>query len=87
VIGTSGLAAVAEVGDTVLGFDNAATGTNKAATIAIEFDGSAWIDTDSFEDVSATFKLESGVGYIIRMVGTTPRTAVWKNQPDYVPTL
>ena len=85
VIGTSGLSAIANALDQILAFNNNAAGQNKAATSIIEYDGAAWIDTNSFEDVTNTFKLESGVGYIFRRANTSPAgDAIWTDQPDYV---
>lgn len=85
VIGTSGLGAISTAGDQILLSDNSLAGQNKAASTIIEFDGSAWIDTNSFEDVSATFKFEPGVGYFLRAAASGDR--VHSNLPDYVPGL
>ena len=84
-IGTSGLGAVSVAGDSILVFDNNTAGYNKAAANIIEYDGSAWIDTNSFEDVSTTFKFEPGVGYFLRAAASSDRA--YSNQPDYIPSL
>lgn len=84
VIGTSGLSNVCVAGDQLLVFDNAIAGQNKSASAIIEFDGTAWIDTGSFEDVSLTFKLDPGVGYVLRRTGVT---TVLSDTPNYVPSL
>lgn len=85
VIGTSGLGGVSTSGDQILVTDNNAAGQNKAASLIIEFDGSAWIDTNSFDDVSTTFKFQPGVGYFLRSGAAGDR--IYSDQPDYVPSL
>lgn len=85
VIGTSGLAAVSVAGDSIQTADNTVSGINKGPTKIIEFDGTAWIDTDSFDDVSLTYKLEPGVGYFLRSAAAADRPLA--NEPDYVPGL
>jgi|GEM_PF-2458073 len=88
VIGTSGLSAIAHVNDEILANDNSATGENKAAVTAIQFDGTDWIDTNSFDTVTSTFKLEPGVGYTFRTDPSHPvGSSVWTSLPDFVPSL
>jgi len=84
VIGTSGLSSVCASGDQLLVFDNSLAGQNKSATQIIEFDGAAWIDTNSFDDVTGTFTINSGVGYVLRRTGST---AVLSDTPNYIPSL
>lgn len=85
VIGTSGLGAVSVAGDQILVTDNSAAGLNKAAASIIEFDGTDWVDTNTFSPVSNTFKLEAGVGYFLRSAAAGNRP--YANEPDYVPSL
>lgn len=88
IIGSSGLSSLAVSGDQILAVDNAGTGQNKGASTIIEYDGAAWIDTGSFEDVTNTFRLEAGVGYIYRRSASAPSgDVIWSDQPSYVPSL
>lgn len=84
-IGSSSLGAISSPGDQILLTDSTAAGLNKAASTIIEFDGSGWVDTNSFEDVSATFKFEPGVGYFLRAASSGDRTL--SDVPAYVPGL
>lgn len=81
IIGQSGLSALCTSGDQLLVFDNNAATQNKSASQIIEFDGTAWINTDSFDDVTTTFSLTPGVGFILRRTGAT---TVLSDLPTYV---
>jgi len=88
VIGSSGLSGISAAGDQILIFNNNSAGINKASSNVIEYDGSAWIDTNSFDDVTTTFQLVGGNGYVLRRVGAAPvGDTFWSNQPDYVTNL
>lgn len=88
VIGDSSLASIAVAGDQLLAVDNSTTGQNKGFSTIIEFDGTAWIDTNSFDDVSATFVLQAGVGYTFRRgAGASALDVIWSDVPTYVPSL
>jgi uncharacterized protein (TIGR02597 family) len=88
IIGDSSLASVAVAGDQLLALDNSTTGQNKGFSTIIEFDGTAWIDTNSFDDVTTTFKLQAGVGYTFRRgAAASALDLVWSDVPTYVPTL
>ena len=87
-IGTSGLSAIAHVGDQVQAYTNGDAGENKAPSVIIEFDGASWIDLSSFDDVTSTYLLQGGQGYLFRRTAGDPvGDAVWTALPSYVPTL
>lgn len=72
-------------GDQILGFNNAATGFNKAATQLLIRDGGVWTDQITGDPVGATFQLQPGFGYIYRKGGTaSPSTTVWTDLPTYL---
>jgi len=72
-------------GDTILGFNNAATGYNKSASQLLVRDGGAWVDGFTGDPVGATFQLQPGFGYVYRKFRTvSPTTAVWSDLPSYL---
>ena len=88
VIGVSGLGAALVSGDQLLVFNNGSAGINKAASSVIEWDGSAWTDLDTFDNVTNTFSLVGGNGYVIRKGSAAAVSdVVWSDAPTYVPTL
>lgn len=70
-------------GDQLLVFDNAATGTNKAASQILVWSGSAWFQ--SAVDVTNTFSLQPGTSYILRKNQTSsPQSWVWSVLQRYL---
>ena len=87
-IGNSGLSAIASAGDQVLTVTNSENGINKGYSTIIQFNGTNWIDTDTFANVTNTFQFLPGVGYTYRRVASAPvGDVIWSNQPDYIPSL
>ena len=87
-LNNSGISAIATAGDQILAIDNTTLGINKGISTTIEFDGSAWIDVNSFNDVTATFAMQPGVGYFYRRSPSAPAgDVIWTDQPNYVPSL
>jgi uncharacterized protein (TIGR02597 family) len=87
-LNNSGLTAIAFTGDQILAIDNSTVGVNKGISTTIEFDGTSWIDTNSFEDVTSTFAMQPGVGYIYRRSASAPvGDVVWEDAPTYVSSL
>jgi uncharacterized protein (TIGR02597 family) len=77
--------ATLNVGDTFFVMPDADAGINKSSTYWVTWNGAGWDDSD-FNDVTATFQFQPGVGYVFRKVGTTPATTVvWQNNPPYIP--
>lgn len=73
-------------GDQILGFNNAATGFNKSATLLLIMDGGVWKDQVSGNPVGATFQFTPGFGYIYRKAATpSPSVSVWSDLPGYLP--
>jgi len=71
--------------DQLFVYNNAATGFNKAPAKILLFDGSAWIDTDDFSDVTNSFALQPGQGYVFRRKSTpTPQMVVWSDLQSYL---
>lgn len=88
ILSNSGISAIATAGDQILAIDNTTAGINKGISTTIEFDGTSWIDTNSFDDVTTTFAMQPGVGYLYRRSSTAPAgDIIWADQPTYVPTL
>ena len=82
VIGNSG--AGFDAGDQILYYNNAATGTVKAPNV-LEYDGTDWVDTDSFEPVTTTFVLQGGQAYVYRRSAQAPSASqAWSDQQSYV---
>lgn len=83
VIGNVGLGTTA--GDELHVYDNTATGFNKAPVQILEFTGSLWLDQNTAANVTTTFLLQPGQGYLLRRVGTpTPSAYVWSDLPSYL---
>ncbi len=87
IIGVSGLSQIVAAGDQLLEYSNTTVGQNKSANNIIEFDGTTWTDTNSFEDVTNTYKLLAGNAYIIRLAAGAPSNIVWSDTPTYLPSL
>lgn len=82
-IGESGLGF--SPGDNLLVFDNAALGKNKSASQILVYTGTAWLDTNGFANVSTTFNLQPGVGYILRKAQTaSAQNFVWQDLQSYL---
>jgi hypothetical protein len=82
-IGTSGLAAFAQNGDTIYGYDNGLPGVNKAANSVHEFFNGDWVDQVNTGEPDNTFPVGAGQGFILRRPGTSAQ-AIWNNQQDYL---
>lgn len=75
----------AQVGDSILGFDNSATGINKGASEIYTWSGTAWEDDINGGEVSYNVKLNPGVGYVFRKAATASATSVvWSHVPGYL---
>ena len=82
-IGSTGLGIAA--GDNLLVFDNSATGQNKSASQILVYTGSAWLDTGNFSNVTDTFMIQPGFGYVLRKAQTTnPEDVVWQDLQSYL---
>jgi uncharacterized protein (TIGR02597 family) len=82
-ISSLGIPAVA--GDAILGFNNTASGKNKAATIIYAYDGSQWVDDITGDPLTAAHVLQPGFGYIYRKFRTgSPSSAVWQHMQSYL---
>lgn len=83
-IGSSGLGAIANIGDEVLAFDNSLPGYNKSASSIAMWDGQHWIDSATFENVSQTFMLNGARAYVIRRDASAPiGNTIWSHVPAY----
>ncbi|CAA6694087.1 MULTISPECIES: TIGR02597 family protein [unclassified Lentimonas] len=70
--------------DQLLVFDNSLVATNKAASQILIFANGAWYDSVTGSDVSLTFKLMPGHGYVFRKAATVePETILWKDTQSY----
>lgn len=85
VIGTSGLGVAP--GDQILFYDNATPGINKGPAGSATYDGTTWTDDGTFSDVTNTFTLDGGQGYVLRRANGAVGDAVWSNEPNYVQNL
>jgi uncharacterized protein (TIGR02597 family) len=86
IIGTTGLSNSLVPGDRLFGFDNSASGTNKAPTENVLWNGTNW--TISSVSVTSTYALKAGRGYYVRRIATAPvGTIDWKDEPSYIPSL
>ncbi|MFN6270318.1 MAG: TIGR02597 family protein [Akkermansiaceae bacterium] len=83
-IGSSGLAAFAQTGDIIYGFDNNSSGINKSASSVHEFVNGNWIDQVNTGDPDNTFPLGAGKGFIFRRPGTRTQV-VWNSPQAYLP--
>jgi len=71
--------------DQLFVYNNAASGMNKAPSKILLYDSGAWIDTDDFSNVSSSFQLQPGQGYVFRRKGTaTPQTIAWSHLQSYL---
>lgn len=83
LIGQSGLGF--SPGDNLLVFDNSTSGKNKSATQILVYTGSSWLNTNGFANVTNTFYLQPGFGYLLRKNQTaTPQNFVWQNLQSYL---
>jgi uncharacterized protein (TIGR02597 family) len=85
-IGLSGLSAIANSGDQILGFNNNSPGINKSATAILEYDGTGWVDTVNTGDYDPNFPLGSGQGFLFRRA-TASGAAIWSDTATYIPSL
>jgi uncharacterized protein (TIGR02597 family) len=70
-------------GDRLLVFDNSAVGMNKSAAVTLVYSGSAWLQGPT--NVSATFQLQPGFGYIFRRASTAAAgTVSWSATQSYL---
>ena len=70
-------------GDRLLVFDNAATGINKSASVNLLFNGTAWFNGAA--NVSATFQLQPGFGYVFRRAASAAAGSVtWSDTQSYL---
>lgn len=84
LIGNSSLGIAS--GDQLFVFDNAAPGQNKSASQILVFNGSQWFDNETGQNVSNTFSLQPGHGYVFRKAATaTPQDFVWADNQSYNP--
>ncbi len=78
-----GIPAVA--GDIIFGFNNAATGKNKAASITYAYDGTQWVNDETGDPLTAADTLQPGFGYLFRKFRTiSPTSVVWQRAPSYL---
>ena len=84
LIADSGLGFVE--GDRLLVFDNDAVGINKGPVSNLLFTGSEWRDSaNGFADVTNTFELEPGVGYIYLQPASRPSGVTeWFDLQNYI---
>lgn len=72
-------------GDTILVFNNNATGYNKSASQLLVKDSGVWIDDATQVPVGPTFQLQPGFGYVYRKFRTgSASTTVWSDLPSYL---
>lgn len=84
LIGSSGLGFSA--GDQLLVFNNSTTGVNKSASQILIYTGSQWLDNGNGQNVTTTFSLQPGQGYIYRKAPTaSPQNFVWQDAQSYNP--
>ncbi|HYF35379.1 MAG TPA: TIGR02597 family protein [Prosthecobacter sp.] len=70
-------------GDRLLVFDNSATGINKSASITLSYTASGWFQGPT--NVTSTFQLQPGFGYIFRRASTAaPGTVTWSATQSYL---
>jgi uncharacterized protein (TIGR02597 family) len=71
-------------GDQLLVFSGTSIGVNKSASQILFYSGTKWFDQATFGDVTATFSLQPGVGYVYRKAATpTPQDFVWQRLQSY----
>jgi uncharacterized protein (TIGR02597 family) len=81
VIGTVHLGFSA--GDQLLVFDNTAVGKNKSSTATLIYSGSAWFNGAA--NVTNTFQLQPGQGYIFRRAPSAPAgNTTWATMQSYL---
>lgn len=88
ILGNSGLVAALGIvnGDRLLAFNNNAAGINKAPNETLQYNGTQWRNGPT--DVTGTYTLKAGRGYVLRRVSTAPVGSLdWKDTPTYVPSL
>lgn len=83
VIGLSGLGFTP--GDQVLAYDQESAGLNKSPTTVVVWSGSSWLGVVGLAgDVSSTFTLEPGAGYVYRQGASAPDGEVdWNDTQEY----
>jgi uncharacterized protein (TIGR02597 family) len=73
-------------GDQLFVFDNDTPGQNKSASQTLTFNANKWYDATSLQEVTNTFSLQPGRGYVFRKAGTaTPQDFVWQDHQSYNP--
>jgi hypothetical protein len=83
-IGSSGLSAFAQNGDIIYGYNNNASGTNKASSSIHEYVNGDWVDQVNTGEPDNTFPIGSGQGFILRRPGTRS-LAIWNGAQSYLP--
>lgn len=75
----------AQVGDSIVGFDNSQSGINKGASEIYTWNGSAWEDDILGGEIDYTVKLKPGFGYVYRKAATpSPVSVVWTHVQSYL---
>ena len=83
IIGNTGLGFAN--GDRLLAYNNAATGQNKAPSTTLQFNGTAWINIQTLQNVTTTFTLQPGFGYVYRRAANaTPGATAWSDVQSYL---
>jgi len=83
-LSNSSITATAQSGDEIQLIDNSATGTNKAPVELYQWDGSGWLDLNSFEYADDNQVLKPGTGFLYRR-SATGTGATWEQNPSYLP--
>jgi len=87
VIGQAGFVGLTD-NDALLAFNNSAAGVNKSASQTVIYFGGSWFDGASGTDVTNTFKLKGGEGYVFRRAGAAPvGTVKLSDQQSYITNL
>lgn len=75
-------------GDQLIIFNNAASGTNKAASVILTKAPTGWIGTFGLSGNQDAYQIGSGVGYLYRRGSTAPVGDLdWSDQQGYIPSL
>jgi hypothetical protein len=70
-------------GDRLLVFDNSAAGMNKSASINLLYSNGVWLNAGV--DVTNSFELQPGFGYVFRRASAAPTgSVVWTDIQSYL---